>query len=467
MKKKLLLIGNKPLDKDYSDEISDYDMVVRVNRMTNFDQSSGKCDLWVADIHETAVPLFQKELQDKFIQAKRAIVFEHSKNSTQTYLKNLSYENEITILPFDSIPINKYISVYDYNVFGMRVTNIIWALIYCLENFSSEYDIYVLGISDRFFLKSPIHCWHNKIYMAEDYFYKSLITDGRIISLDKSTPLEEDTQAIPKYTHNIPLFSSFWHSEIDILPKMVTASINSFVKNGCPYHLYTYKEYKNIPSGCIVKDANEIVPISQFFIGSRGDYASFADMFRVFLVNTVDTAWTDTDNFFITDDFPTKTFFIIQDGRLQNSTFYIENTDKGKIFKKKLLEFYESPSTIRDYDNEEMKNAKNQIKEYETKKEQLSHAKWGIGGSCLFTNIHENVDMSDYLYDYTKYFNGFNYSEHFQLYNYKEDEYMKYYNRNVKILTMSMALFQRNPEILAHFNNESYAGKLYEKYTSD
>lgn len=464
MKKKLLLIGNKPLNKNYADKIKEYDFVVRINRMTNFHQTEGKCDLWLADIHESALDYFREENSSKFINSKNAIVFKHSQKTSNIYLSEIKYNGNIHIIDFDDIPINKYIGVYRYNKTGMCITNVIWMLIYCLENFLNNYEIHILGVSGRLFLNSPIHKYHNKIYKAEEYFVNSLIDKKIITCIDEYSKIENITKNNKGYTGNIPLFSSFWHSDTNILPKIVIASINSFVKNGCPYHLYTYKKYINVPNGCIVKNANEILDYSNFFMGSRNDYASFSDMFRIYLINKIDTAWTDTDNFFITDDFPTKTVLISQDNRIQNSFFYIENTIKGIEFKKKLLEFYENPGIIQDYDNKEMIDAKSDIIKYNNKIKQLSNAKWGIGGSCLFSNINEIINMEKYLYDYYKYFNSFHFSEQFQLWIYPEEEYMNYFNKDVKILVMSMALLQRNPYILAEYNKNSYIGNLFNKY---
>ena len=187
-------------------------------------------------------------------------------------------------------------------------------------------------------------------------------------------------------------------------------------------------------------------------------------MFRAYLVNKVDTAWTDTDNFFIADDFPTRSVFIIQNGRIQNSFFYIANDSKGKLIKRMLLDFYEAPSKRQSYDNDEMKRAKVEISIYRGRKAQLSHARWGVGGSCLFTIIHDLLDLSDCVYEYEKYFNSFHFTEQFQLWDYEESPYMNYCNRNVKILVMSMALLDRDQNVMKNYNDKSYMANLINKY---
>ncbi len=458
-KKKLLIIANKPFTEDYSSIIADYDMVVRVNRMTNFEMCKGKTDLWLADVHEHALDLFRKEDCEKFLLAKNVISFCHSEATTKEFLAEIGHGKNATFINFDSLPINKYIRQSSYNKWGYRVTNAIWLLIYCLENFP-KYKIFTLGFGGRDFLKNPIHNWHNKIADAETMLYEGLALTGRI------TPIDDEIKPFRKgYSGKIPLFSSFWHNiESDVLPDMVVASINSFVKNGCPYHLYTYKNFRNVPEGCIVKDANEIVPLSDFFIGSRGYYASFADYFRIVLVNKVDTAWTDTDNYFISDDFPTNDVFMVQEGRIQNGFFYINNDERGKRFKEMLLECYNNPAKPLPYDNKEMWRNKRKISIFKGWKNQLSHANWEFGGSALYTNVAQQVDVSDSLYPYEKYFNNFHYTEQSQLFDRKEEDYMQYANSQVRILVMSLALLKREPQIMANFKDNSYMANVLKNY---
>ena len=456
--KKLLIIANKPLERDYAEDVEKFDYVVRINRMTNYCLCKGRTDLWLADVHGEATTLFREEDAYKFTQAKKAISFTHSEKTTREYLTEIVYLGDVEYIPFDAIPIRNYIRQHDLYKEGFRITNAIWMLIYCLENFK-DYEIHTLGYGGRDFLKSDIHVWHNKISDYEQRLYEALIEEHRI------TPIDDMLIGFKRgYTGKIPLFSSFWHNTSNVLPDMVVASINSFVKSGCPYHIYTYKQYDNIPDGCIVKDANEIVNESEFFFGARKYYASFADYFRIVLVNKVDTAWTDVDNFFISDDFPTDNVLIIQDGRIQNSFFYLSNDDKGLRFKKLLLECYDNPSKRLPYDNEEMRYAKRAISIYEGRKAQLEHAKWGFGGSCLFTNIMQQVPMEERIYSYEKFFNDFHYTEQSKLWTEEEQPCMRYANKDVRILVMSLALLNREPWIVEHFNDKSYMANIINKY---
>ena len=78
------------------------------------------------------------------------------------------------------------------------------------------------------------------------------------------------------------------------LSEMEKLSIRSFVKNGHPYHLYTYGDVSQVPDGAIIMDANEIIPGSMAFT-LRGGYSSFSDFFRWKLVLERGGWWADTD----------------------------------------------------------------------------------------------------------------------------------------------------------------------------
>ena len=76
----------------------------------------------------------------------------------------------------------------------------------------------------------------------------------------------------------LDLIQSLWMG--GPLSEMEKLSIRSFVKNGHPYHLYTYGDVESVPDGAIIVDANEILPSSMAFT-LRGGYSSFSDFFFV------------------------------------------------------------------------------------------------------------------------------------------------------------------------------------------
>jgi Glycosyltransferase sugar-binding region containing DXD motif len=83
------------------------------------------------------------------------------------------------------------------------------------------------------------------------------------------------------------------------LSVMENLSIKSFIANGHEYHLYVYEKVKNIPTGTMVKDGNEILSEDQIFKyqsgWGKGSYAGFADLFRYHLLKKCGGWWADTD----------------------------------------------------------------------------------------------------------------------------------------------------------------------------
>ena len=80
------------------------------------------------------------------------------------------------------------------------------------------------------------------------------------------------------------------------LSTMEQLSIASFLQNGHEYHLYTYRELKNVPAGTVVKDGNEILPAASIFqYKHHSTYAGFANFFRYKLLLERGGWWADTD----------------------------------------------------------------------------------------------------------------------------------------------------------------------------
>ncbi|MBZ7997453.1 hypothetical protein AVCANL279_09050, partial [Campylobacter canadensis] len=99
--------------------------------------------------------------------------------------------------------------------------------------------------------------------------------------------------------------SSFWYT-----PKgykgvglMEILTIKSWLDNGYKFYLYTYNlddkiflKLQELFSNFILKDANEIVPFSEYFSDDRGaGVASFSDYFRYILLYKKDALWVDLD----------------------------------------------------------------------------------------------------------------------------------------------------------------------------
>ena len=76
----------------------------------------------------------------------------------------------------------------------------------------------------------------------------------------------------------LPIMQSLWIG--NPLSKLEQLCIQSFLDNGHEFHLYVYDDVPGIPSGTIVKNANEILSANHIFHDDHNSVASFSDWFR-------------------------------------------------------------------------------------------------------------------------------------------------------------------------------------------
>jgi hypothetical protein len=91
---------------------------------------------------------------------------------------------------------------------------------------------------------------------------------------------------------------SLWIGELSRLERLCMAS---FVRQGHPYHLYTYGELRDVPEGVSILDAETILARPEIFQNRRGagkgSFAAFSDLFRYKLLLDLGGWWVDTDVF--------------------------------------------------------------------------------------------------------------------------------------------------------------------------
>jgi hypothetical protein len=92
------------------------------------------------------------------------------------------------------------------------------------------------------------------------------------------------------------IVNGFWHgSELGELEKLC---INSWIKNGYEFHLWVYDDIK-IPKGVVVKNANHIVDLNEYFTYdggvSKGTPVAFSNLFRAQLLYQKGGLYTDLD----------------------------------------------------------------------------------------------------------------------------------------------------------------------------
>ena len=72
-------------------------------------------------------------------------------------------------------------------------------------------------------------------------------------------------------------------------------SIQSFLRNGHPFILYTYEDVANVPEGTLIYDANEILPQSEFDYTKFSSLGAFSDFFRHKMLLEKGGWWVDVD----------------------------------------------------------------------------------------------------------------------------------------------------------------------------
>ncbi len=112
---------------------------------------------------------------------------------------------------------------------------------------------------------------------------------------------------------NLPIIQSLWIGEP--LSNLEKLCIQSFIDNGHEFHLYVYEHIKNIPSGCIIKDGNEILPSDKIFHISKNRISPFSDYFRYTLLYKKGGWWVDMDTLCI-KPFNFKQDIVFSNGRL-------------------------------------------------------------------------------------------------------------------------------------------------------
>lgn len=90
-------------------------------------------------------------------------------------------------------------------------------------------------------------------------------------------------------------FRSYWYG--GALPPYACMCINSYLKHGHEFILYTHTGVENPPNGCVVEDAEPILPIELApSIGApAGNIRALSDWFRYRMLYKYGGWWVDTD----------------------------------------------------------------------------------------------------------------------------------------------------------------------------
>lgn len=170
------------------------------------------------------------------------------------------------------------------------------------------------------------------------------------------------------------IIQSLWiGNELSVIEKLTVAS---FIKNGHPFHLYTYQDVTNLPEGVLLKDANQIIPETEIFTYSGGSYAGFSNWFRWELLNRYGNYWVDMDVVCLKPfDFEEDLVFGQEFDDWIGSA--ILKFPKNHTVTQFLANVCRNPHQILPYDSEEKQSIKRQR---QTQGNERSNIQWGETG---------------------------------------------------------------------------------------
>lgn len=196
--KRLLLFGNKPLDKKLSqeqiDHINSFDVIVRVNKMDNLNRTGGRVDwwyfhYWCKDAQLNHIHDYQYNNISKIIisYASSYIFKQHTGNTLIDKIKQFypKLQNQVDI---EILDVNEYTHINWTPLKAKRTipTSTIITLAHIIENYSNEYEIYLTqcDIENRrklFIETMPWKVsWHKYAGHLESVYLMYLINNKKI-----------------------------------------------------------------------------------------------------------------------------------------------------------------------------------------------------------------------------------------------------------------------------------------------
>lgn len=184
------------------------------------------------------------------------------------------------------------------------------------------------------------------------------------------------------------IIQSLWVG--DRLSRIETLSIASFLAHGHRFHLYTYGDVGNVPSGVELRDAGALVPQREVF-RVNGSLAIFADWFRQELLHANGGYWVDLDMICLRPlDFSDA--IVVGKVEPQRASNSILRFPQGHPVTRELAHLTRHPNTVMAYDNARERRRK-LVRRYLFGNRQ-SHVKWGeASGPSGLTRMLKHRDL--------------------------------------------------------------------------
>jgi len=175
----------------------------------------------------------------------------------------------------------------------------------------------------------------------------------------------------------------------------------SYIKEGHPFHLYTYTDIEGVPDGVIIKDANTILKEDNIFL-SHNSYAHFADWFRWKMLEKLGGYWVDMD-LVCTKPFDFNDEIIFGMEEHNSAAIGALRFPSNHILVSSMVKRCENPNSIEPSDSLRIK-----LRKYKRKflmGNKISNTKWGeTGGPWGFNRVLQMYNLRELGKPYTYFY---------------------------------------------------------------
>lgn len=181
------------------------------------------------------------------------------------------------------------------------------------------------------------------------------------------------------------VINSFWHgSELSEIGELC---INSFLKNGFEFKLWTYNMNLKVPKGCELMDASKILKKEYLFKHKEESWVPFSIWFRFKLLYERGGVWTDMDIICL------KHFKITSNTVCGDENDNINNNficlSKGHLMALEMDTIWRYPTVRRYYDDDERRSIKRRLKAHKPNI-QRELVPWKFSGNKVINLIKDN-----------------------------------------------------------------------------
>jgi len=181
--------------------------------------------------------------------------------------------------------------------------------------------------------------------------------------------------------------NGLWVSDNNKLSDISLICINSYLRHGHKFVLWSYsKNLENIPEGCVLKDASEILEEKFAYKDVINSYGHFSDWWRWKFLYDKGGFWTDMDVCCLSEEIPERKGFHIcsMTDSLFDAMVGTLMIPKGYSVSYKMLEICKEPYKITEFDLGQLRMLKEGVlRQWNTREDLLKNAVYPSTYRCF------------------------------------------------------------------------------------